>query len=295
MATKQLRVRETWRRAGDSKVSPLMRCKTEPTARKTGQGWRFDVDVKAKNSIGTLPAHRHNDGTIEANGCDSATAFCFGGDGPRCYADTLATVRTAVANSLAHNLAVEQNLTADEITAAYVEAFRAYIVECRKYDVPADDWVWRERWSGDVSPTTAAAFADALTLFPEIHAWIYTRNPMSALILAPVANLTVYASVDAWNVDTWRPILESDSRILAAACAETIDQADLLLEKLGRRTIVRAIACPENIGRLPIAVPLKGEPIRSKPAKGQMLRGACVACQHCVVGRGDVKFATRGR
>lgn len=279
-------------RAGDSKVSPLLRVKSEPIARKRGNGWKFDIEAKARNSVGTLPATLDEHGNIVANGCADSTPFCHGAAGSRCYAANSASYRPAVATTLAHNLELERNLSPGELAHAYRIALWEYTRELRRHHVPRAEWLWREKWSGDHTPATAQAFADAIRDFPELRAWVYTRSVLSALILAAVPNVTVYASVDAWNVDMWAPVLEREPRIHVAACDETIDDARKLHAKLNRGRIV---ACPENIGRLPIAVPLAGLPVRSAPYKGEMRRGACVACRICPDGKADVAFSTRGR
>lgn len=252
--------------SGDTKVSPLMKLK--PSGGAT---------VKVRNAFGTTPG---------AKTCAAGmTPFC-----EDCYACTVASFRPNVLAVLDHN-ADELIACGDDVDAiasllgAVVDGFRR---EAERHGTPL---VFRPYWSGDVhNAACAVAWSRVMTANPDVTFWQYTRAFPFVQHLANVENLNLYLSVDAWNVDAAREVLDAFPHLRVALCGRTQEEAVALGEKLDRTPA----PCPENVGRIPLMCGMSGR--RSDvPTGGDLAQGACVACGLCVYGRRDVGFSTSKR
>jgi hypothetical protein len=261
-----LRPRGAFVRSYDRKVSPLVRVRSTQSAAVIG------------NSVGTTAGVT----------CPGRTSFCSS-----CYAENLQRARPAVADVVERNTAALLAGDPVELHAAAVAEF------CAEFDrylarglVRERDRIYRHKWDGDVATVEEArAIRSVARRFPTVRFWIYTRSLRWVGSMLGPENLTVYLSADAENVGQVRRLVERyGERVRVAACASTQAEAAEIHAATGSARPLRA--CPENVGRLPLVVPVErgGELV-----PGSWGRGACAACRICVVGSADVAFATRKR
>ncbi len=213
--------------------------------------------------------------------CPGATEFCRG-----CYAKNLERYPT-VSNLIGRNYAALLELGNN--VSAIAGALGAMVD--RWADSSAGPLRFRIHWDGDFySAAYARAWARVARDRPAVQFWTYTRSFEFVRHLVGVPNLALYLSVDSYNVSKARKLLEKFPELLVAWCAETQSDATDLANAAGRKVV----ACPENVGRLPLVVALSGK--RTDPVDiGDNAQGACIACGICVYGRRDVGFATRKR
>ena len=214
--------------------------------------------------------------------CPGATAFCAG-----CYAAANETQYPSVARKMRANW--DALRACGDVHGALVNALDAMLapwyVNTVKRGLPL---TFRIHWDGDFySAAYARAWGDICRAYPDVTFWAYTRSTFAVAHLVDVPNLALYASVDAENAETWRPLLAQYPRLHVAACGRTFEDGAALLAQLGRG---RAPVCPEGV-TLPLVVAQNGR--RSvKVLPGETGQGACNACGYCLVGRGDIRFAT---
>ncbi len=213
---------------------------------------------------------------------NGVTPFCRS-----CYAESLEKQWPAVADKMARNF--ETLLQCGDSHRALVDALDGMLCQWYTDTVRRGSALtFRIHWDGDFySPAYARAWASIACAYPDVTFWCYTRRLWAPAILLDAPNIAVYASVDEYNVDAWRPVLAQLPRLKVAACAHSMDEGAALIAALGRG---RAPACPEG-RRLPLVVGLSGRP-SDIPVAGELGRGACDACGHCLTGRGDVRFST---
>lgn len=214
-----------------------------------------------------------------------------------CYAEAVAVRRgDNVRGALARNLEAWRAWRADGTLADQVAGFlhQVHAQHARRgLTMPA-----RGFWSGDLEALAdAQAVAQGARQYAQAVAWsptdgpvlyLYTRTLEALPGLAQVARLglvTVYASADAWNARQVRAAVARRPWCHVAPLA----RHQVTAEALGRwiRPGARPLACPENAGRLPLAVAAGRRPL-AQAEVGTVGRGACAACMACPLGTRDV-------
>lgn len=196
--------------------------------------------------------------------CRSATEACTS-----CYAFSLERAYTNVRNAMDTNFTVLSSMTYQQMVDALCEILDEFIARCGKFDA---EMLYRIHWDGDLfSNDYARAWARAVSLYPDVKFWIYTRDADGYRILvdSDLPNLRVLHSVDTTdqvltgvNQMTHAEKLRDEygERYMPAVLAETEAEA----KAIGRELIGRPIAsCPELRGQIP-------------------LNGACQACRICI-------------
>lgn len=235
--------------SSDRKVSPLSRY--EPAAKR----WK----PKVANSFG-LPAGPQGS-------CPDATEWCLS----VCYADKLQRAWSTVDRLVNHNLTLLKGCGSN---VGRMIALLTTMVG--SVDWHGTDKVFRWHWDGDVfSRPYAHALARTCDAFPDIQFWIYTRSFDYVSILASVPNLTVYLSVDPFNVRKAKQAYAAHPTVWVAACADTWDESETIMRTVVGRNAPR---CPELTGKVPLV-----------NDKGQ---GACVTCGLCIWGTNHVRFSS---
>jgi hypothetical protein len=157
----------------------------------------------------------------------------------------------------------------------------AFLTECdkaeRKSGRPVER-VYRIHWDGDFySRPYAAAWARICAEFPAVTFWCYTRSFEVVDILAPVANLVTYLSVDQDNATRAKATHKRFPTTHLAFCAETWEGTEELASRFPGES--RGPRCPELTGKVPM--------VNSEGV------GACVTCGLCIFGRNNVRFAIK--
>ena len=208
--------------------------------------------------------------------CEHATEWCWPGT---CYANKL-EMFPGVKNLLLHNWSVFQrhqhNLWG--LSTAMNPMLDAFEAECQKRDVAK---VFRWFWDGDIP---SGMFARAMRLQaldrPDVQFWVYTRNYEVVPWLLYRPNLTVYFSVDRYNVDHAMN-LNINSLLKFAFCGDSWEETEELAALFeGERKGPR---CPELTGKIPLVV-------WDEQGTG---RGACVECGMCITGINNVRFSSQ--
>lgn len=208
--------------------------------------------------------------------CEHATEWCWPGT---CYANKL-EMFPGVRNLLLYNWSVFQrhqhNLWG--LSTAMNPMLDAFEAECQKRDVAK---VFRWFWDGDIP---SGMFARAMRLQaldrPDVQFWVYTRNYEVVPVLLYRPNLTVYFSVDRYNVDHAMN-LNINSLLKFAFCGDSWEETEELAALFeGERSGPR---CPELTGKIPLVV-------WDEQGTG---RGACVECGMCITGINNVRFSSQ--
>lgn len=259
-------------RSSDRKVTPLARW--APGAKR----WEPII----KSTIGTLAGVT----------CPGKTEWCMNEKSNRCYA-----WRTEQYYSNARKL-VERNTIALE--AATTVAKKIVLYEKAVTDFKIDferaqkrvSWpiekVFRFFWDGDVrTKEDARAIRAVCNKHPDVNFWQYTRSFDFAPLLLGPENLVVYLSVDRYNIEQARSLMESTnpreagssgSSFRYAFCGDNWEETEELAYSLTGRNAPR---CPELTGRYELVVD-KGD--------GYGV-GACVECGLCIRGVNNVRFS----
>lgn len=286
----------TIRGKGDPvQLSPSTDTKTSPVVIRRAA--KYEDPIRA--AFGTSPGPMSQGGS-----CPGATAACWpeGADPTSAVCYVGATLRyRAVGDLLARNLGECERVLAEGGPRALGERLAAEVVgpAYERADRLGASRLFRWFWSGDVwSLPMAQAVAHAATLTGGRH-WIYTRHHRTPVVRALLAapSLSVYLSVDRYNVGTARRVLRSLSaddrrRVHVAPMAATSEEArDLAAEVRGDLAAEGpTLTCPVgNRGAWRNVVPASGS-IRRTVEVGERAAGACSRCGHCVDGRGDVLF-----
>jgi hypothetical protein len=218
------------------------------------------------NSIG-LPA---------GHSCPFATEWCE----QVCYADPLEDRFPNVGRLVRHNLEIlSYNSNVARMVGLLSDLVSAFIAETEKAasktgrDIPL---VYRIHWDGDFfSRRYAIAWREVTDRFPQVTFWLYTRSfEWVAEAFEGSDNVTVFLSVDRFNLDTARKVSENHPYVRLAFCGDSWEETEELSRELTGRNAPR---CPELTGKVPL-VNDQGE-------------GACVACGLCIYGRNNVRFA----
>jgi len=155
------------------------------------------------NSFGLLPGLPCNGGTCPGMTTGSQ-GCCHEEQGKRtwhCYAARLAAFRPAIFQQLAHNTQLLQKARASGKEQYLLCEFVRFLAQEKRAAKPWRNY--RLHWSGDIfNEEYAEALRSAMARFPEIFFWTYTRSFFAVPILAGLANLRLYLSLDEKNRDT---------------------------------------------------------------------------------------------
>lgn len=224
-------------------------------------------NAKGANSFG-IPS-----GT--AFSCPGATSFCE----KICYAGKLERVYPNVRKNLTDNWNLLKDANYQTMYDLLSTMIDAFVVETDKMVAKGVTvtYDFRIHWDGDFfSRDYAMAWKAVVRDYPEVTFWVYTRSftgPVQVIdILAGIPNLVLYLSADPVNIVEANSVAAQYPGVLIATVADTFAMA--------RETIVdkdrKVYDCPENAKRIPLTT-----------AKGS----ACIRCNVCVKGRGDVTFS----
>lgn len=247
---------------------------------------KLSTDRKTAASVtpGGTPNVRNAFGLLsgpEAS-CPGATSVCL----DVCYAGRLESVYPSFYNVMQQNwFAVRDADYADLVTmlSGVVDDFRGDLARRAKRGHVVDP-IFRIHHDGDFFSTTyAEAWADVVRANADITFWAYTRSFTDVLnvvpVLAGIANLQLYLSVDADNTAHVAGALIGHAGVRVATLAATDAEAKSMVPST--RPGKAIVPCPEVSGKLPLVLGNKGDDGRI---------GACAACKLCVVGRTDVAF-----
>lgn len=274
-------------RAGGAPVTVRPRATfSNSTDRKTAPLCEVDAD-RAR------PVIRNTSGTLAGVTCSGESPlFCRS-----CYGKKAEAYLPSVRQLLARNTDVLRSASTSERVEVYRRAVLDFLDEARRWvsigAIAPRDLIYRHRWDGDVLDASDAwAIRKTAAEFPEVAFWLYTRTLTAVPLLLGVPNLAVYVSTDTENADRVRALVERFGPLVnVAACASTQAEAravwDTVTAGAERR---RLLACPENIGRLPLVGALDDP--RRAPSAGEFGRGACASCRICIDRTADVGFST---
>lgn len=210
--------------------------------------------------------------------CPGATSFCE----KICYAGQIEKMYPSASRLLLRNF--QQLVYAEYLEGAVgmlwliKDMLNEFVLDCDKRRVPK---AFRIHWDGDFfSKDYAYAWASACRQFPDIQFWVYTRSFTDELNVLPaitgIDNLTVYLSADPVNITLANQRANEYPGVRIATVADTFAEARETIVDNGRKVY----DCPENGKRIPL-ISTKGS--------------ACIRCNVCVSGKGDVTFAVKKR
>ena len=209
--------------------------------------------------------------------CEHATEWCWPGT---CYGHAL-EMFPGVKNLLMRNWAVFQKYQDDlwGLSTAMDPMLDVFELECEKRGV---EKVFRWFWDGDIpSENFARAMRLQAVHRPGVKFWVYTRNHEAVPFLFQ-SNLTVYFSVDRYNVDHALALSLTKLTLKFAFCGDSWEETEELARRFpGERSGPR---CPEITGKVPLIVWDK---------QGEIGRGACVECGMCITGINNVRFSSQ--
>lgn len=194
-----------------------------------------------------------------------------------CYAGKLEKVYKGVRNVLLHNW----DLLVNSDESGMTDLLRRMIQEFSdETDKKGGTKSFRIHWDGDFfSRTYASAWRTVIEEFPNVQFWVYTRTFTPELsvidLLVGLPNLSVYLSVDRDNIEVAKKVRKAYPSVLWAFLGETDESTKSDMLSLFPRP---GAICPENVGRIPLITESSG---------------ACIACNLCVVGKADVRFAVK--
>lgn len=216
---------------------------------------------------GPKPVVPNSFGLPAGDSCPDMTEFC-----ESCYADTLQKCWTNVRKLVWHNLDLLKSCGSN--VNKMVVLLDEMVKSVNWRDEPQ---LFRWHWNGDIySKPYAAAIAKTCHLNPEIQFLIYTRSFDWVDQLVDVPNLTVYLSVDKFNLAKAKKVHKKFPHLMIAACDETwAGGEDILRSMIGRN----APKCPEQTEKIPLVT--------------EDGIGACVKCGMCWYGRNHVRFSSK--
>lgn len=200
--------------------------------------------------------------------CPGATTVCNG----VCYAGKLERQYPNVRDTLMHNWNVLRAATYADMVTMISDMVSEFVAETTKWDAPM---VFRVHYDGDLySMAYSLAWREVMEDYPNVQFWLYTRSFQFVHLFEPVANLTLYLSVDTDNANAALECYRENPWVRLAALAPTFSEAkDILTDTFG----AKSVRCPEVNGALPL-VSDKGS--------------ACVRCGLCIYGRNNVTFSS---
>lgn len=247
--------------SADRKVSPLSKWEEGP------KRWKPIV----LNATGKLAGLKGS--------CPEATPWCAGDKGC-CYAMSVERMYPSVLNLVTENYNEILGASIHECATIYRSAFREYSkgleqVRQRFPDRLIPD-IFRIGYDGDVmSREEALGIALACRMTPQTRFWLYSRSFSFVHYMIGIENLTLYLSVDHYNVGRAKGIkAQLGKRVHLAFCADTIAQTlELAAYFPNERT---GPVCPELTGAIPL---VNDDGV-----------GACAICKLCVYGSNSVRF-----
>jgi hypothetical protein len=204
-----------------------------------------------------------------AYSCPGATKVCE----TVCYAGKLEKQYPAFRELALHNWELLTNATYNGMCILLWDMIEEFSQECAKNNISK---VFRWHADGDIfSEAYAQAIAETCRSFPDVQFWIYTRSFEYVEWIAPVANLSVYLSVDSENKEKATETKWLYRSVRLAYLSETHeDGKEFMLTETGKPGAI----CPENAKRIPLV---------TKDG------GACVTCGLCIFGKADIRFASK--
>ncbi len=221
-----------------------------------------------------VPIEPNSFGLPSVDTCPGKTDYCE----LDCYAIE-AEKRTATHEKLQRNLDIlESTETQEAMTDKIRGLVGRYVESSTRMEIPEDKRRFRIHWSGDFfSPMYAAAWRTVIEENPGIQFFTYTRSYQehenAVPMLYGLENLDLFLSVDCENVDRAVEVTAAYPNVRVAYLVDYAEEADELIDKLGRRDNFRQFACPENMRddkgkrKLPVI-----------SSKG----GACSRCTYCI-------------
>jgi hypothetical protein len=246
-------------------------------------GW---YQTKDRRWVPELP---NSFGLLASESCPGETPFCA----PNCYAARTEN-RKGVYEAMKKNLEkLKAAGSIEQMADLLREMVGRFWAECDQQDISPALRIFRIHWDGDFfSEDYARAWKQVITEFPDVSFWAYTRSftPEANVVptLVNIDNLSIYISVDAWNIDYALGIASNHPSVALAICAEDEWSCWQLYRLFGERGRPR-LWCPEN--NKANALELMQE---DSQANGNGI-GACAKCLACVRGNRDVFFTTTGK
>jgi hypothetical protein len=210
------------------------------------------------NTFGLLPGLLEEGGTCPGlTEGPQACRSCQGGKTTwHCYAARLARFRPAIHSTLRHNteLLVKAKPSGKEQLLC-CEFIRFLEAEQRA----TKPWLYyRLHWAGDIfDEEYADALRSAISRFPEISFWGYTRSFWAAPVLAGLKNCMLYLSLDDTNREEGERVWSRNRRA-----------GNIKLSIMAKERPTGYIACPVDAGRMPqeqscsrCRICLKGRPV----------------------------------
>lgn len=218
--------------------------------------------------------------------CPEATEWCAGDKGC-CYAMSTERIYPSMLNLVTENYNEILNSSAHECSMIYRSAFLEYAKELehmrkRFPDREIPD-VFRIGYDGDVmSEEEALGIALACRMTPQTQFWLYTRSLSLVHLMVGISNLTVYLSVDSYNVQRVKEVKDKlGKKVHLAFCANTWEQTEELAMNFPNER--KGPKCPELTKKIPMVV---------DNGNGYGV-SACVTCQLCIRGVNNVRFASK--
>jgi hypothetical protein len=175
----------------------------------------------------------------------------------------------SVREVLLHNWNALKDASRIDMAVMLDTMVNAFKYECEEKQV---EKLFRIHWDGDFfSDDYIQAWYLVITQHPDVHFWVYTRNPDAAEALRDIPNLSLYFSADAENKKL------APTGVKVAYLADTFaDAKQVMLDMTGKP----GASCPEQLKRIPL-ISEKG--------------GACAVCRLCVDGKSDIRFSISKR
>lgn len=223
------------------------------------------LQASIANAFG-LPAGKHFS-------CPNETEFC----GEICYARNIENVFKSSHAVVLRNWEFLKDANYAEMVELLDEMMAEFKKQCDKRGA---EKYFRIHWDGDFfNATYVAAWSKIIAKYSDIQFWVYTRVPGAAMFLhsRKHANLGLYFSADPKNIDVAHGL---------AAHGVNLAYVDSSFAN-GKRAVPNATRCPENLAA--------GKARAGRPNRFPLITekgGACIRCNLCVTGKGNVLFST---
>lgn len=202
-----------------------------------------------------------------------------------CYVDSTMNCYHGVKGVLRHNTKLLMGATQQTMFHLLHHEFDRFNT---KHDslINTDMWrrnpAYRLHWSGDIfSLAYAQALRDAMSFFPHIKFWCYTRSLFAVPVLCDVPNLSLYISADPCNLKQAAVCYDqyksrgNNLNIAYMAGEDTfVEKAKYATGIKSRRILgMKLTPCPADAGKMQVD-------------------GACNKCRMCINGQKSIWFAT---
>lgn len=244
--------------------------KIKPTCDRKTRAYKNE-----SNTFGLLPGPRGScpHATTGVGGCWNKPV---GHRLHTCYVDNIMRVYHNVKGALRYNTKLLMKLTRRGMTEQLAIEFHRFLTANDRYNTNNEGKAYpayRIHWSGDIfNLDYANALASAMTMFPRIRFWCYTRSLFAVPVLCDVPNLSLYMSADECNIcdviDCYRKYGDKSNRLNIAYMSK---ENDLINYTALRR--IKVAPCPADAGSMAVD-------------------GACNKCRMCIDGKKSVWFAT---